>query len=86
MALTVSVAAFVVAYHPNMAQAVFLPSFVYDVLCFTFYFLAIDYYLSIRASGRPLRAGQIAGFLLLYVGALESKDLFSVLLAAITAR
>ncbi len=66
---------FLVAYHSEMAQLVYMPSFIYDVLCFTFYFLAFHYYLSIRMRGERLRARQIAAFLLLYLGALESKEM-----------
>jgi len=67
--------AFVVAYHPQMAQAVFLSSFVFDVLCLTFYFLALNYYISIRASGKPLGTKQVVVFLLLYIAALDSKEM-----------
>jgi hypothetical protein len=54
---------------------VYLPSFVYDVLCFTFYFLAFNYYLSIRGRGALLNARQTAAFLLLAIAALEAKEM-----------
>ena len=74
-ALTAGLSSFLVAYHSELAQLVYMPSFIFDVLCFTFYFLAFYYYLSVRMRGERLGAGQIAVFLLLYVGALESKEM-----------
>jgi len=65
----------VVAYHPEMLHLVYLPAFVYDVLCFTFYFSALNYYIARRASGIRLTKKQIAVFLLLYTGALDSKEM-----------
>ncbi len=58
-----------------MAHLVFLPAFVFDVLCFTFYFAAFTYYLSFRTRGLPLTPMRIVVFLLLYVGALDSKEM-----------
>jgi hypothetical protein len=45
------------------------------LLCFTFCFLALNYYISIRVSGRPLSKKQIVVFLFLYIGALDSKEM-----------
>ena len=67
--------AFLVAYHAALYHMVYLTSFIYDILCFTFYFLAFNYYLTIRARGLRLKIWQVAVFLLLYIGALESKEM-----------
>ncbi|MGO9095963.1 MAG: hypothetical protein ACLQGV_12140 [Bryobacteraceae bacterium] len=67
--------AFLVAYHAALYHMVYLPSFIYDILCFTFYFLAFNYYLSVRGRGARLKIWQVAVFLLLYIGALESKEM-----------
>lgn len=67
--------AFLVAYHAGLYHMVYLTSFIYDILCFTFYFLAFNYYLSVRGRGARLKIRQIAVFLLLYIGALESKEM-----------
>ncbi|MGD0201728.1 MAG: hypothetical protein ABSD27_13330, partial [Bryobacteraceae bacterium] len=67
--------ALLVAYHAQLAWLVFLPSLVYDVLCFTFFFLALNYYLAIRQRGARLTRWQTAAFLLLYIGALEAKEM-----------
>jgi hypothetical protein len=53
-------------YHARMAQTVYLPTFVFDVLCFTFYFLALTYYLSIRARGVLPTWRQTIAFLLVW--------------------
>ena len=51
------------------------PSFIYDTLCFTFYFAALNYYVSIRLKGRELNWKQVTLFALLYVGALDAKEM-----------
>lgn len=67
--------AIVAAYHACMASLVYEPAFVFDVLCFTFYFLAFTYYVSRRSRGVGLSWKQTAVFLLLYVCALDSKEM-----------
>jgi hypothetical protein len=62
-------------YHANMALLLYAPAFVFDVLCFTFYFAAFFFYLRIRCSGRELNARQILIFVLFYITALESKEM-----------
>jgi hypothetical protein len=74
-ALLAGLSALMVAYHPQLAQLVYLPSFIYDVLCFAFFFLALNYYLSIRQRGQALGWKQVTAFLLFYVGALDSKEM-----------
>jgi hypothetical protein len=68
-------AAFVVTYHSQMAQAVFMNSFIFDVLCFFFWVLALSFYVSIRTTGAQLRRWQMLAFLLLYITALNSKEM-----------
>jgi hypothetical protein len=75
--------AFFLAYRVELAHLVFLPSFVFDVLCFTFYLLALVYYLRIRRSDRPLLSRELAFFLLLYIAALGSKEMAITLPAVI---
>jgi hypothetical protein len=62
-------------YHANMALLLYAPAFVFDVLCFTFFFSAFLYYLRIRFSGRELTPRQLVIFLLIYIAALESKEM-----------
>lgn len=67
--------ALVVTYHAQMMFLVYLPAFVFDVLCFTFYLLAFTYYVSVRQRGALLTWKQTVVFLLLYMGALDSKEM-----------
>ncbi|MBN1569106.1 MAG: hypothetical protein JXA73_14750 [Acidobacteria bacterium] len=67
--------AILISYHANMSQGVYLPAFIYDVLSFTFFFAALVYYLRIRTKGRTLRIGELLIFFLLYIAALESKEM-----------
>lgn len=73
--LTGGLTALVAAYHAHMAPIVYLPAYVFDVLCFTFYFLAFTYYVSRRNVGVPLTRRQTGAFLLLYICALDSKEM-----------
>ncbi len=68
-------AALMTAYHAEMAQTVYLPAFIFDVLCFTFYFLALNYYLAIRMRGERLTRKQVVVFVVLFIAALDSKEM-----------
>jgi len=81
--LVSGVTAVLMVYHVQMQQIVYLPAYVFDVLCFTFYFLALNYYLRIRTRGGVLNKKQTAVFLLLYIGALESKEMGATLPAIV---
>src|SRR6266478_8647244 len=62
-------------YHAQLADLVFIGSFIYDVLCGFFYFAALTYYIHIREKGRSLRSTEFAAFLALYICALNSKEM-----------
>jgi hypothetical protein len=62
-------------YHPYVANLVFAGAFIYDVLCGLFYFAALTYYIRIRQKAACLRPMQLLLFLVLYVGALDSKEM-----------
>jgi hypothetical protein len=62
-------------YHAQLANLVFIGSFIYDVLCGLFYFAALTYYIHIREKGLPLRPMQWVGFLALYACALNFKEM-----------
>lgn len=62
-------------YHAQLANLVFIGSFIYDVLCGFFYFAALTYYIHIREKGLPLRPMQWVGFLALYACALNFKEM-----------
>jgi hypothetical protein len=48
---------------------------IYDILCFTFYFAALGLYAAARSGKRYLSNGQLASFLILYIFALDSKEM-----------
>ena len=62
-------------YHPYVASVVFVGAFIYDVLCGLFYFAALTYYVHIREKGVYLRPLELVLFLVLYVFALNSKEM-----------
>jgi hypothetical protein len=62
-------------YHPRLASLVFVGAFIYDVLCGFFYFAALTYYVHIREKELSLRPLQLLGFLVLYVCALNCKEM-----------
>jgi hypothetical protein len=63
-----------VAYHAGLAFLVYSGSFIYDILCGSFYFAALLYYVRLRDRG-PLRIPHLAVFLALYICALDSKEM-----------
>lgn len=63
------------AYHARMGLLAYVPAFIYDVLCFTFYFAALLYYLRQRTHDGVVTTYRLFIFLLLYVAALESKEM-----------
>jgi hypothetical protein len=54
---------------------VFVGAFIYDVLCGLFYLAALTYYVHIREKGAYLRPLQLVLFLVLYICALNSKEM-----------
>jgi hypothetical protein len=62
-------------YHPRLAGLVFVGAFIYDVLCGFFYFAALAYYVHVREDGTCFRPLQLLGFLVLYVCALNCKEM-----------
>ena len=61
-------------YHAQLGNLLLGP-FCYDVLCAFFYFAALTYYIHIREKGLRLRPIQWAGFLALYICALNAKEM-----------
>ena len=68
-------AAFPVAYQSNLGNIAYDGAFIYDVLCGSFYFGALLYYIRLRRTQGSLRASQVCVFLALYIGALDSKEM-----------
>ena len=70
-----TVAAILSISHISMMALFLSPSTVYDALCFLFYFGALVYYLRLRTAGITPDWRQTGVCLLLYVGALNSKEI-----------
>jgi len=64
-----------ICYHVKLIDLVFVGSFTYDALCGFFYFAALTYYIHIRNRDARLRPLQLVGFLVLYVCALNFKEM-----------
>jgi hypothetical protein len=62
-------------YHPYVANLVFVGAFIYDVLCGFFYLAAVTYYVHLRERNLRLRPLRLLLFLLLYILALDSKEM-----------
>jgi hypothetical protein len=62
-------------YHPYVANLVFVGAFIYDVLCGFFYLAAVTYYVHLRERNLRLRPLQLLLFLVLYILALDSKEM-----------
>jgi hypothetical protein len=73
--LAAGAAAIVVSYHAGLHNLYYNAAFVYDALCCLFYVAALVYYVRIRQSGRLPGARQIALFLLIFLCALNSKEM-----------
>jgi hypothetical protein len=83
--LTAALACIVLSYHARLGQLYYAVDFIYDILCFTFYFAAFNYYASIRSRGRRLRPLEILTFLALFLAALDSKEMAITMPFAILA-
>jgi len=73
--LAAGLASLVVAYHAGLNNLYYNAACVYDVLCCFFYLATLVYYLRIRQAGRVPEARQTALFLLLFLCALNSKEM-----------
>jgi hypothetical protein len=67
--------ALLACYNAGFEDLYFNGGTIYDILCFTFYFLALDFYVRIRKNGLYLTPGGLVAFLLLYLCALNSKEM-----------
>jgi hypothetical protein len=73
--LVAGLTALLVCYHPGLTSLQYNTDMIYDVLCFLFFFAALLYYVSVRAKCRLLSRAEMAVFLLLYLCALNSKEM-----------
>jgi hypothetical protein len=64
-----------IAYQANLGNLAYDGAFIYDVLCGGFYFAALLYYIRRRRAQDSLCPGQIAMLSVLYIAALDSKEM-----------
>jgi hypothetical protein len=64
-----------ISYSRPMTYLYFDTAFIFDVLCFFFYFSAFLFYLKVRQQGRLLRAWEIAVCCMIFVCALNAKEI-----------
>jgi len=69
------VACLIGAYHAHLGDLYYNSGTIYDLLCFTFYYLALIYYINIRDTGTYPGLWQSVALLALYIAALDSKEM-----------
>jgi hypothetical protein len=72
---TGAVTALLGSYHPALAPLFLDTAYVYDALCYCFYFAAMLLYVRAREQGRQLTRWELAACCLLYICALNSKEM-----------
>jgi len=72
-------AALFAAYNSGFIDLYHNTGTIYDLLCFTFYFLALGLYMHARKAGQYLKPRTLISFLILYVCALNSKEIATTL-------
>jgi hypothetical protein len=68
-------ATLIACYHAQLADIYYSTGVVYDLLCFTFFYGSFLYYVRIRQPGRALSIREGAVCCLLYIAALNSKEM-----------
>lgn len=72
---TAAVATLLFAFHVRMIEVWFRTTIIFDVLCFTFVYLATGIYIGARRNHRDLTFGRAAAVLLGYFCALNAKEM-----------
>jgi len=70
-----ALACLLAAYHAHLADLYYSSGTFYDLFCCLFLLWALDYYAAIRQAGRYPGRGQTAALTVLYLAALESKEM-----------
>jgi hypothetical protein len=76
-------AALFVSYNAGFIDLYYNSGTIYDLLCFTFYFLALGLYMHVRKAGQYLKPRTLISFSILYVCALNSKEMAATLPAIV---
>ena len=70
-----SVATLLGSYHHSMAALYFDTAYIYDALCYAFFFSTILLYVRVRQQDRELRPWELTACCVLYICALNSKEM-----------
>lgn len=70
-----ALAALLGCYNPGYIDIYYNTGTIYDLLCFTFYFLALDLYVRKRQSRAYLGLGRLIALVILFICALNSKEM-----------
>jgi hypothetical protein len=73
--LPAAVVALIACYHGGLSNLYYNSVFVFDVLVGIWYFAAVAYYARIRSTGKLLNGRQMLVFLLMFLCALNSKEM-----------
>jgi hypothetical protein len=73
--IAAALAAFIGLYHPGLTNLHYNTDMVFDILCFFFYYAAFGWYVYIRRSGRTAGNRESAFFFVLYLAALNAKEM-----------
>lgn len=70
-----AIAALLISYHGAFTSLYFDTGYIYDVVCFFFYFAGFAFYLRVRSRPRPPKWWELAILTVLYVCALNAKEM-----------
>jgi hypothetical protein len=74
-----ALAALLFAFHSRMIEIWYRTAVIFDVLCFLFVWLAFGIYIQARKGGKPLSVGRGVAMLVLYLLAMDAKEMAVVL-------
>ncbi|HUJ49584.1 MAG TPA: glycosyltransferase family 39 protein [Bryobacteraceae bacterium] len=80
-----ALAALLMAYHPRFAYLYFDTAYIYDVLCYFFYFATLLLYVRVRQQQRWLNGWELAACCGLFICALNSKQMAVTIPVALAA-
>lgn len=70
-----AIAALLISYHGRFINLYFDTGYIYDVLCYFFYFSTLAFYLRVRSRPRPPRASEVVVMSALFICALNAKEM-----------
>jgi hypothetical protein len=71
----VALAALMFAFQPRLIEVWYRPAAIYDLLCFTFFYVAACLYIASRRNGQKLGPWRVTAILICYILALDTKEM-----------